>query len=73
MKGQESGIQLKQRLTGSRRGGGAHFSLYRSHQGTAVTAERGQRSQGYTIHFLKGAATVLFFPATHWEYEMRPQ
>lgn len=41
------------------------------HQGTAVTAERGQCSQGYTIHFLKGAATVLFFPATHWEYEMR--
>lgn len=44
------------------------------HRGTAVTAERGQRSQDYTRHFLKikDAAMVLILPSsTHWEYEMR--
>lgn len=42
------------------------------HQGTAVTAERGQRLQDYTRCFLKikDAATVLFLPPIHWEDEM---
>lgn len=43
------------------------------HQGITVTAERGQRSQGYTRCFLKikNAVTVLFLPPPHWEYEIR--
>lgn len=78
MKGQESGIQLKQELTGNGLGlgTGAHFSLHRSYMGTKASQRLlrwGQCSHDYTRCFLKikDAATVLFLPPTHWEHEMK--
>lgn len=78
MKGQESGIQLKQRLTGNglRLGTEDHVSLHRSYMGTKASQQLlrwGQCSHDYTRCFLKikDAPTVLFLLPTHGEYETK--